>query len=257
MNTTLTELDPATGELVPYQAAASSGLIVGRTPQDILGHATVIAGAMKDVIERQGFAVSMGGKRKPHVEVGGWQAAGAMLAAFGGEALFAETVMSRREDRPDGEIAYTAKVEIRTRDGALVGSDEGFCSSTEEKWQHRDEYAIKGMAATRAEGRAYRRPLSWLMSMAGYSPTVAEEMPQHDAPAGVPAWAQPGDVGNFAQSLVAVLTAVGAETPEEAVSAIGQVAMDECDNTIPACLEHFVRLITARIPPQPDTEETP
>lgn len=258
-----TVIDVGTGELVPYEPQATA-LITGNTPDEIIGHATVIANSLRDVIERQGFAVSMGRNRKPHVEVGGWQAAGAMLGAFGGQALHAETVFSRREDRAD-EIAYTAKVEIKTLAGDVVGSAEGFCSSAEDGWKGRDEYAIKSMAETRAEGRAYRRPLSWLVSMAGYSPTAAEEMPPAEpqpAPA-LPAWAQGVDddtLVTFAHNLVYLLEQAGVPSPAEKVNGagkLGRLTLEECDRTIPACVAALAARLAGIVAMKTATQENP
>ena len=51
------------------------------------------------------------------------------------------------------------------------------CSNREERWRNADEYAIKSMSITRASGKAYRIPLSFLAVMAGLEVTPAEEMP--------------------------------------------------------------------------------
>ncbi|MDP7475517.1 MAG: hypothetical protein QF859_06100, partial [Candidatus Marinimicrobia bacterium] len=47
----------------------------------------------------------------------------------------------------------------------------------EDQWKDAPEYSIKSMAITRATGKAYRIPLSFLAVMAGLAPTNAEEIP--------------------------------------------------------------------------------
>jgi hypothetical protein len=115
-----------------------------------------------------GYVVNIRGKQYPKIEW--WTSVSASLG------LFPRVLYSKRLDR-DGEIAYEAKVEVH-RNGIVMASGEAMCSSHEARWQHADEYAIKSMSITRASGKAYRIPLSFLAVMAGLEVTPAEEMPQ-------------------------------------------------------------------------------
>jgi hypothetical protein len=114
-----------------------------------------------------GYLVNIKGKQYPKIEW--WTSVSASLG------LFPRVLFSKRLDR-EGEIAYEAKVEVH-RNGQIVASGEALCSNRESRWQHADEYAIKSMAITRASGKAYRIPLSFLAVMAGLEVTPAEEMP--------------------------------------------------------------------------------
>ncbi len=107
------------------------------------------------------------GKAYPRIE---WWAT--VSASLG---LFPRVLFSRRLDRED-EIAYEAKVEIH-RNGQVVSSGEAMCSNRESRWENADEYAIRSMAITRASGKSYRIPLSFLAVMAGMEATPAEEIP--------------------------------------------------------------------------------
>lgn len=165
----------ATTEIEPVDVPTTRSLVIaGNTPEDILRNAGTVAASLRDLIEQQDLAVSVGRGGK-HVEVGGWQAAGSMLGALGGTPLHAETVWSRRADR-EGLIVYESRCEIRTLAGEIVGAAESLCSSQERNWSHSDEYAVKGMAETRAESRAWRRAIGWVIKLAGYNPTPAEEI---------------------------------------------------------------------------------
>lgn len=75
------------------------------------------------------------------------------------------------------EIAYKATVCLKTVGGDLISKAEAFCSNLEESKYKNDEYAINSMAQTRATGKAFRIAFSWIMAMAGYEATPAEEMP--------------------------------------------------------------------------------
>lgn len=196
------EQDGGMGDIV--KAGAYLG---GNTPREIIQTAKQIADPLKELVEGAGLVASMGGNRK-HVEVGGWQALGAMLGALGGQPLHAETIWARPVTGPDGqptrttytatvrryykkdqggglreEVTYDvdgysweAAVEVRTAAGVVVGRAEGMCSRDEETWNDRSDFALRSMAETRAESRAYRRAVGWIISLAGYSPTPAEEM---------------------------------------------------------------------------------
>ncbi len=189
-------------------SGVATAVVSGRTPDEILKNAGVIAASLKGLIDSQGLSVSVGGTKR-HVEVGAWQACGTMLGALGGQPLHAETVWTRRMLGDDGitpqRTRYTAevkrykgkgqareltstttyevdgydweaRVEVRTVSGEVVGSAEAMCARSEETWSKRDDQALRSMAETRAESRAYRRAIGWIIHMAGYSPTPAEEM---------------------------------------------------------------------------------
>lgn len=187
-------------------AAMGSAIIRAEQPDEVLAKAATIADSLKRLIEQQGLAVNMGGKK--HVEINGWQALGTLLGALGGEPLHAETVWARPYCTPDGQpvrhtytalvkryysksqggglksettyevdgFDWEARVEIRTAGGVVVGTAEGMCSRAEESWGKSADYAVRSMAETRAESRAYRRAAGWLVAIAGYNPTPAEEM---------------------------------------------------------------------------------
>ena len=115
-----------------------------------------------------GYLVNIRGKQYPKIEW--WTSVSASLG------LFPRVLYSKRLDR-DGEIAYEAKVEVH-RNGQIIASGEAMCSNREDRWRNADEYAIKSMSITRASGKAYRIPLSFLAVMAGLEVTPAEEMPR-------------------------------------------------------------------------------
>jgi len=123
-----------------------------------------------------GYLVNIRGKQYPKIEW--WTSVSASLG------LFPQVLYSKRLDR-DSEIAYEAKVEVH-RNGQIIASGEAMCSNREERWRNADEYAIKSMSITRASGKAYRIPLSFLAVMAGLEVTPAEEMPVHESTQSIP-----------------------------------------------------------------------
>lgn len=145
----------------------SPSLFNSSSPTMIIEEATDIANQLADIIKTKKLYKPIGAKS--HVFVEGWTTLGALLGVF----PYPES--SVRLDRED-EIAYEASVIVRTLDGVEVSKGEAICSSKEANWRNSDEYAIKSMATTRATSKAMRIPLGWVMVLAGYSATPAEEM---------------------------------------------------------------------------------
>jgi len=126
---------------------------------------------------------------RDYIKVEGWQTLGAMT-----KVDHVEVVWCREYTAPGAEKAsgWEARVEVRDRNGNVRGTGEAMCVRTEKSWANRDEFAIRSMAQTRAMGKAYRMALSYVVSLAGYEPTPAEEMPgaptsAFQAPAAPPA----------------------------------------------------------------------
>jgi hypothetical protein len=127
---------------------------------------------------RQRHTVKIG--QGEHVRVEGWTMLGALLG------VYPITVWTRRLTEPDG---WEARVEARTRSGQLVGAAEAQCARDENIWSlepigkggakldARDDYALRSMAQTRATSKALRQPLGFVITLAGFDPTPAEEMP--------------------------------------------------------------------------------
>jgi hypothetical protein len=84
------------------------------------------------------------------------------------------------------EDGWEARVEARTLDGRVVGAAESECLSSERKWGRADDYAIRSMAATRATSKALRMPLGFVMELAGFDATPADEIPAEDTPGTAP-----------------------------------------------------------------------
>jgi hypothetical protein len=72
---------------------------------------------------------------------------------------------------------YRAVVEVRRyTDDKLLSRGEMICTNDEFGKHDFTEYAVLSMAQTRAEGKAWRMLLGWIMKAAGFEPTPYEEM---------------------------------------------------------------------------------
>jgi hypothetical protein len=127
------------------------------------------AKTLKQVIVDQRLYETIAGKN--YVVVEGWQFCGVSMGIL--------PVIVKLENIGNGEeVKYRAEVELRAvnKDGQVVGSGVAVCSNKEARKRGFDEFAIASMAQTRAIGKAYRSVFGFLVKMAGYEPTPAEEV---------------------------------------------------------------------------------
>jgi Sec-independent protein translocase protein TatA len=194
------------------------------------------ATAAKDVITRQKLAVRIG--NKDHVEIGGWQVLGTMAGVavdvvdWGPMAnrVTGEPILTEYEVYVKAQRTYTvkgrdwwAKAEARLPSGVVIGSAIGIVTRGEDKWAKDDDTALLAMAQTRASSRAYRSALGWVMHLAGYSVTPAEDMPGGGTRSPSPSASDPerplgpavanGDAGKASRALTYLLD--GDETAAE------------------------------------------
>lgn len=185
------------------------GTIQATGPDDVVYRATAIAKTLANVINDRRLYTMIKGKK--YVQVDGWSTLGAMLGILPREVSVVE------HDNGDFEAIVEL---VRATDGAVVGRASSIVSSDEKTWANRDRYARRSMSVTRATGKAYRLGFSWIMALAGYEATPAEEMPYTD--------------GYFSE----------VETPKPAVSKPASY-----DNPVPAGQAH-------EFGPRPYTPET-
>lgn len=217
------------------------GTVQASSPQNVIERAETVATPLADLINRKRLYTVIGNKK--YVQVDGWATLGAMLG-----------VLPRETKSQKVENGYEAYVElVRTTDGMVIGGASAICTRDERNWSNRDEYALKSMATTRATGKAYRLAFSWIMNLAGYESTPAEEMIDVDfqevkvkpqpKPIEQPkrTWAQAqidalmtayNDKITHAKHAEAMLnlSAMTAETPVEKVLAWAKVYRDARDN---------------------------
>ena len=79
-----------------------------------------------------------------------------------------------------GFKGYADLIDIRT--GVIVGGSESYCMQDEDHWGDRPMFQLNSMAQTRAGAKALRNRLSWVVMLAGYKTTPAEEMTGTEKP---------------------------------------------------------------------------
>lgn len=126
-----------------------------------------VATSLKDVIDKQGFAVKLGSNKNEYVTVEGWETLGTML----GCTPYVEEVVEL-PDLKHPRFGYKATVSIRQGDSILSRAS----AVAERNNKQGERAAVYSMAQTRALGKAYRMALGWIVKMAGYEATPYEEM---------------------------------------------------------------------------------
>ena len=71
---------------------------------------------------------------------------------------------------------FEARAVIKDNEGNTISAAESMCMSDEENWKNKPIFQLRSMAQTRALSKAYRSCLSFIVSLAGYAVTPAEEV---------------------------------------------------------------------------------
>jgi hypothetical protein len=127
-----------------------------------------MASVLREHIVKNNLSVKIIGKDYAMVE--GWQFAGGLTGLF-------PVIIDTIELSKGNEIKWKSICHIiRIKDDKQVARGDALCSNKESKKASFDEYAILSMAQTRSIGKAYRNLLGWVMKLAGYEATPAEEI---------------------------------------------------------------------------------
>lgn len=137
--------------------------------RETLKGASWLAKEIQGIIETNGLAHALGGKKK-HVDLEAWTT----ICRIHNQAPHAKFV--RVFEGAPGEQIVEAHAWITNADGQILSEADSFVSSTEKNWAGKPFYARASMAQTRALSKAARYLHSWIMVMAGYAATPKEEM---------------------------------------------------------------------------------
>lgn len=153
---------------VQHQHQPQQMMLIGSSPENVVENATKMANILKKIIDDKKLSVNLRGQS--HVKCEGWTTLGALLGVYPQESAVVV--------HDDGSV--TATIELRTLDGRVISRGSGHVGMDEKTWAGRPAYARRSMAITRATGKAFRLGFSWVVALAGYNPTPAEEMPIDD-----------------------------------------------------------------------------
>lgn len=141
-------------------------------PELYLDRASRVADVLSQIIEKRKLYATLGGRK--YVTCEGWTT----LAALAGLVPKVEEVVVEK----DGDVWEARAVAVLTKSGQsnlVVARAVAYCRSDERKFQGRsmqEKHEVASMAQTRAVSKVCRLVLSWIMTLAGYEPTPAEEV---------------------------------------------------------------------------------
>lgn len=160
---------PQHGDALPVESGpVKMGLLQGSSPRGMIEAAHEIAALLADIIkERQLYTMISG---KAHVRIEAWTTCLAFLG------ITAQEEWCKVRETDSGDV-YEVYVGLYDSTGRKIGGASAECGGPDEKmWAKRPANARRSMAGTRATGKAARLIASWILVMAGYNPTPAEEM---------------------------------------------------------------------------------
>ena len=148
-----------------------------------IGVATNVANHLAPLVREQGLTVKgLNGRNKDaeYVTVEGWEVLGTFLGI-----VPVTTVIEDIKNDKGRIVGYKARATlyqnpIIENDEIVGGTVIARAEATADKSGfQKDLFAIASMAQTRALGKAYRMGLAWVMKMAGFEGTFAEDMPKY------------------------------------------------------------------------------
>ncbi len=140
---------------------------VNRAPERVLEEARRAAKALEDVLKNKKKPVIMNGEQ--YLEFEDWQTVGRF---YGVTARIVSTMFIEY-----GEVkGFEARAEAIRVDGMIISSAEAMCLNDESNWKSKPLFQLRSMAQTRACAKALRNVLAWVVVLAGYRATPAEEI---------------------------------------------------------------------------------
>lgn len=144
--------------------------------------ATKVANTLAPLVREQGLAVKGLNKKNPEAEyvmVEGWEVLGTFLGI-----VPVTTIIEEIKNKHGHTVGYKARGTLYQnpiiKNDEIVGGNviARAEAQADNSGFQKEMFAIASMAQTRALGKAYRMGLSWIMKMAGFEGTPAEEMPK-------------------------------------------------------------------------------
>ena len=149
-------------------------------PNAIVQDAQNKADMLYNVVEKQHLYQEIRGKK--YLQLEAWQTLGKFcnviseiewvksVELWDAKGFEARAIIKMTETTTDAEGRTHITV------GDTIAIAESMCMSDESNWQGKPIFQLKSMAQTRALSKAYRSCLSFIVALAGYAATPAEEM---------------------------------------------------------------------------------
>jgi hypothetical protein len=148
----------------PMQAEVA----IQRPPAKVLEEAGQAAKALQHVIDNKRKPVKFNGET--YLEFEDWQTVGRF---YGITAKVRDTKFVQYDKVSGFEASADA---LLVSSGQIISSADAMCLNDERNWSGKPMFQLRSMAQTRACAKSLRNVLAWVVVLAGYKPTPAEEM---------------------------------------------------------------------------------
>lgn len=143
-------------------------VVEGEGVKSVVEYGRRSAVMLKKIIESRKDKVMIGGRQ--YLQFQDWQTI----------AKFYRSTVGVEWTKPilAGEkvFGYEAKAHVLNDKGMVVSSAESSCSRDEPTWKARPDFQLRSMAQTRSCAKALRNVFGWVVVLAGFEGTPAEEM---------------------------------------------------------------------------------
>ncbi|HXG60453.1 MAG TPA: hypothetical protein VNO22_03685 [Planctomycetota bacterium] len=139
--------------------------------RQVLANAAALAEQVARIVKENGLSMKFGNNPREYVRVEGWLT----ISRVQNEQPHAKVEEVVR-DPESGHETIHARAWLTNSQDQVVSLADGYCSTEEPGWRDKPFYARASMAQTRAIAKAMRLRHAWVMVLAGYAPTPAEEM---------------------------------------------------------------------------------
>lgn len=155
---------------IPPQRAVAS-LSFDEDPDLVIASAQKKAGILQEIVDQRGLSVKIGDSK--HLRFEAWQTIG----AFYGVIPSTQDVDPVWTDDKKSIIGAKATAQaIKADTGEVIATASAFCMRNEGTWKTKPFQQLASMAQTRAGSKVLKQMFSWVVVLAGYDPTPAEEM---------------------------------------------------------------------------------
>jgi len=158
--------DEKTTEIIPADNRNLAPPLEGN-PEVVIEFATKASKALKNIVDTKPKKVII--NKEQYLEFEDWQT----VARFYGGSVGTDWT---KPINKDGKVfGFEARAVVYNH-GEIIGSAEASCTREEKNWVSKPEFQLKSMAQTRACAKALRQVYGWVVVLAGYKSTPAEEM---------------------------------------------------------------------------------
>ncbi len=148
-------------------------LQIHRAPEVVLQEAHKAAAALQKVINGKARKVILNGEQ--YLEFEDWMT----LSRFYGVSVKVE--WSKPVEFGDVRGFEARAVAFNTGTGQELSAADSMCLSDENNWRNKPLFMLRSMSETRACAKALRQVLAWVVVLAGFKPTPAEEVTELQA----------------------------------------------------------------------------